>query len=323
MNRLVTIAGVGAYLGYHFSREAEKKAQCWMYRDDIGAHWGIKGYEEMVTEVGTHHGHLNWPQTRFLGSYDGPSVRRGFLVFARNCANCHGMIYKKYDALLDKAYKQLELAAIVSNFSIHPAHHHYKQYYYQEWDERDRVIHDRIYPPYFSQDEGKNANGGVWPVDLSKIRFRPGGINYIFNILTGYYYKPPYGIDIPKGKYFNPYYDHMIIGMPRQLYDGMLEYEDGTPASTPQLAYDVSNFIGYMQRRIGSKRPDKNVRNYMLLTGIVLLYPFKYLKTRALYRNLLSTRWEMYAVRDGVYYHHLKKGGRNSRAYHFRGKFWA
>ena len=42
-----------------------------MYRDDIGAHWGIKGYEEMVTEVGTHHGHLDWPQFRFLGAYDG------------------------------------------------------------------------------------------------------------------------------------------------------------------------------------------------------------------------------------------------------------
>ena len=32
------------------------------------------------------------------------SVRRGFQVFARNCGNCHGMIYKKYDNLLDKAY---------------------------------------------------------------------------------------------------------------------------------------------------------------------------------------------------------------------------
>lgn len=33
----------------------------WAYRDDIGAFWGIKGYEEQVTEVGTHHGHLSWP----------------------------------------------------------------------------------------------------------------------------------------------------------------------------------------------------------------------------------------------------------------------
>ena len=34
---------------------------------------------------------------------------------------------------------------------------------------------------------------------------RPGGINYIYNIMTGYYFKPPYGIDVPKGKHFNPY----------------------------------------------------------------------------------------------------------------------
>lgn len=40
-------------------------------------------------------------------------------------------------------------------------------------------------------------------------------------------------MDIPKGKHFNPYFDHMIIGMPRQLHDGMIDYDDGTPASTP------------------------------------------------------------------------------------------
>lgn len=110
----------------------------------------------------------------------------------------------------------MELAALVGgSFSIHPAHHHFKQYYYQEWDERDRYIHDHIYPPYFSQDQAKNANGGVWPTDLSKIRMRPGGLNYVYNILTGYHYKAPHGMDVPKGKAFNPYFDHMIVGMPR------------------------------------------------------------------------------------------------------------
>jgi ubiquinol-cytochrome c reductase cytochrome c1 subunit len=42
--------------------------------------------------------------------------------------------------------------------------------------------------------------------------------------MTGYHFKAPYGMDVPKGKHFNPYFDHMIIGMPRQLYDGMLDY---------------------------------------------------------------------------------------------------
>ncbi len=70
----------------------------------------------------------------------------------------------------------------------------------------------------------------MWPTDFSKIRMRPGGINYIYNIQTGYHYKAPYGkpiylfitnsliltystgTDVPKGKHFNPYFDHMIIG---------------------------------------------------------------------------------------------------------------
>jgi len=38
----------------------------------------------------------------------------------------------------------------------------------------------------------------------------------------------------------------MIIGMPRQLHDGMIDYDDGTPASAPQMAYDVSNYISFM-----------------------------------------------------------------------------
>jgi len=65
--------------GFAFT-EAEEKENCFIYRDDIGAHWGIKGYEEMVTEVGSHHGHLSWPQFRAWGTYDSGSVRRGNLL---------------------------------------------------------------------------------------------------------------------------------------------------------------------------------------------------------------------------------------------------
>ena len=61
----------------------------------------------------------------------------------------------------------------------------------------------------------------------------PGMINYVYNLMTGYHYNPPFGLDVPEGKYFNPYFDHMIIGMAPQLYDGMVEYEDGTKSSGP------------------------------------------------------------------------------------------
>lgn len=56
---------------------ANQSKECWIYRDDIGAWWGIKGYEEMVSEVGTHHGRLYWPQYSFMGNHDSGAVRRG------------------------------------------------------------------------------------------------------------------------------------------------------------------------------------------------------------------------------------------------------
>lgn len=60
----------------------------------------------------------------------------------------------------------------------------------------------------------------------------------------------------------------------------------------------------------------------MIVLGAVLIYPFKYLKTRAYFRNLLSIRYEMYAVRDGAYYSHFKSGGRNGKAHAMKGNYW-
>ena len=321
---LLKAFGFCSVSGYLLNKNKNQEgAKCWIYRDDIGAWWGIKGYEEMATDVGTHHGHTSWPQFNFLGAYDAGSVRRGFQVFSKNCANCHGMFYRAYDFMLDKGYKQLELSNMVSMFSINPAHQHFKQYYFQEWDDRDRVITDQIYSPYISVDQAKKANGGVWPTDFSKIRLRPGSIVYIYNILTGYSYKPPVGIDVPKGKYFNPYFDHMIIGMPRQLYDGLIDYEDGTPASTPQMSYDVTNFIAYMQRRVGGKRPDRVFRQSVILFGMISLAPLRYVLTNAVFRNIRSYRFEAYAVRDGLYYKHFRTGQKSIKAHYWRGNVWS
>jgi len=37
-------------------------SEAWLFRDDIGAPHGIKGYEEQVNSVGMHHGHNHFPQ---------------------------------------------------------------------------------------------------------------------------------------------------------------------------------------------------------------------------------------------------------------------
>ena len=39
----------------------QETPEAWLFRDDIGAPHGIKGYEEQVNSVGMHHGHCHWP----------------------------------------------------------------------------------------------------------------------------------------------------------------------------------------------------------------------------------------------------------------------
>jgi len=181
---------------------------------------------------------------------------------------------------------------------LHPAHQKYKGDYFNEWDYRQRVIHDRMWSPYFTVHQAKNANGGLWPKDLTKVWQNPGMINHVYNVMTGYGYQPPKGVDVPEGKYFNPYFDHMIVGMPPQLYDGMIEYEDGTKSSTPQMAHDVSEYLAFVGR---SKIPDLKVILMMMIIFNLIFLPLNFMFTRQHYINNVCNRFEVYAVKNGGY----------------------
>ena len=57
----------------------------------------------------------------------------------------------------------------------------------------------------------------------------------------------------------------MIVGMPRQLYDGLVKYDDGTKASTPQMAHDIAVFIDYMENHFV---PDIRLNLLMIATAL-------------------------------------------------------
>jgi len=63
----------------------KRDAEAWLFRDDIGAPHGIKGYEEQVNSVGMHHGHSHWPSEITWNTYNSATLRRGFKVFQRTC----------------------------------------------------------------------------------------------------------------------------------------------------------------------------------------------------------------------------------------------
>ena len=77
------------------------------------------------------------------------------------------------------------------------------------------------------------------------VKARHGGCNYIFSLLTGYPEEPPAGAVVADGLNFNPYFPGTGIAMARVLYDGLVEYDDKTPATTSQMAKDVVEFLNW------------------------------------------------------------------------------
>ena len=254
---------------------------------------GIKGYEEMAMIDKFH-----WPFERYFGSHSALTIRRGFKVFTRSCNTCHSMVMCKYDFLLKKAFRQGELGEIVSELApVSPGHWYTKGYFRQEWEERPKRISDFIFSPYLSPDHARSANGGLYPSDLSRIGIsKPGGPAYVYNVMNGYHYDPPFGIDVPEGKHFNPYFRHMIIGMPRPLYDGLVEYDDGTPASTPQMSYDVSEFLHFMATKDNLEYRVAWLK-FVMMIGLIL--PFMYFRVKVARTAIWGVRYELYNVSDG------------------------
>lgn len=102
----------------------------------------------------------------------------------------------------------------------------------------------------------------------------------------------------------------------------MIDYDDETPASAPQLAFDVANYITFMQRRGGGKFPDRVFLLHVLGISLVLMWPLHFLNVRAYWRSLFSTKHELYAVRDGLYYKHFRSGMASYKAPNFKNKLW-
>ena len=74
-------------------------------------------------------------------------------------------------------------------------------------------------------------------------QFQEQGPNFIDAVLQGYEDKPPAGVTIPEGAYYNKYFPGHAIKMPKPLSDGQVTYEDGSPQTLQQYAHDVATFL--------------------------------------------------------------------------------
>ncbi|XP_003391337.1 PREDICTED: cytochrome c1, heme protein, mitochondrial-like [Amphimedon queenslandica] len=201
-----------------------------------------------------------WDHKGVFSALDHRSIRRGYQVYKEVCSACHSMQYVAFRHLVGVSHTEEEARALAEEYE-----------YPGDIDEegnpttRQGKLSDYFPNPYPNEEAARAANNGALPPDLTLIVLaRHGEEDYIFSLLTGYY-DPPAGVEVREGLAYNPYFPGGAIGMPQQLYDGGIEYEDGTPATVSQMAKDVTTFLRW------SADPKHDERKRMGMKGVIIL----------------------------------------------------
>ncbi|KAF2720233.1 hypothetical protein K431DRAFT_226712 [Polychaeton citri CBS 116435] len=238
-------------------------------------------------EEGLHATKYPWEHEKLVKTFDHGTLRRGFQVYREVCASCHSLSRIPWRAAVGNFMTVDEAKALAeeNEYDTEPNDE-------GEIEKRPGKLSDYIPGPYKNDEAARAANNGALPPDLSLIvKARHGGCNYIFSLLTGYPEEPPAGAVVQSGLNFNPYFPGTGIAMARVLYDGLVEYDDGTAATTSQMAKDVVEFLNW------AAEPEMDERKRMgwkvMAIGTVLFgmsiwlkrYKWSTLKTRKLVYN--------------------------------------
>lgn len=238
-----------------------------------------------------HPPHFPWPHDGYFSAYDVKSIRRGYEVYKKVCAACHSCKTVSYRMMANvfMTSEEAKAEAKRATFIDGPDDH-------GEMFERSGKLTDYLPEPYPNKEAAAYANGGKAPPDLGLIAFaKHGRENYLFSLMTGYM-DAPAGYAVDEGLYFNPYFLGGAISMPPPLYDGVIEFHDGTPATKSQCAKDVACFLRFAAEPWHDERK-KLALKILSLMGILTTVAFYY--NRHIWQHIWTQKL-MYVKKDGT-----------------------
>jgi ubiquinol-cytochrome c reductase cytochrome c1 subunit len=188
---------------------------------------------------------VSFPSDGPFGKFDRQQLQRGFQVYREVCAACHSLRLVPFRDLAALGYNEAEVKAIAAGFQVPGIDPNTG-----EANTRPGLPTDYFPKPFANDVAARAANNNAIPPDLSLMtKARHEGPQYVYSLLTGYQRQPAAllrefpDVKTPEGLFYNPYFANLNIAMAPPLAEGQVTYGDGTKATVPQMAKDVSAFL--------------------------------------------------------------------------------
>jgi cytochrome c1 len=237
MNKLLTAAAVAAWIGVAAPAGAAE-----------------------APEVPEH----DWSFSGMFGTFDRGALQRGLQVYREVCSNCHSLDLIAFRNLAALGLSPDEIQAIAEGYEVEDGPDDEGEMFM-----RPARASDYFVPPVPTEQAARASNNGALPPDLSLIvKARKGGADYVYGLLTGYEEEPPADVELMEGMYYSKVFPGHQIAMAPPLYEGSVEYADGTEATLDQEAEDVVTFLAWTAQPELEQRKRMGVK--VLLFLIVL-----------------------------------------------------
>lgn len=175
-----------------------------------------------------------------FGSYDRAQLQRGLQVYTEVCSACHGLELVTFRTLSQETGPALDdatMRAYAAGFEV---------------DDGEGGFRAAGGPDHYPGSSMENAPDlslmakaragfhGPYGLGINQLLHGMGGAEYIASFLTGFN-----GDETEQGGsvfYYNTA-SGSYVAMNPVLFDGLVEYSDGTPATEAQMAQDVAAFL--------------------------------------------------------------------------------